>query len=310
VLQNFNWFRRAEEFRKYDRGMSQDCSACFTTTSNGPILNERAGRMDLGGLLKSAWGNLPCLFMPERTHRQGFGMLMREPVSIAVEGLALDEVAGNWDWPEGEFGNAACLLAHGAGASMESEFMARVAEALAKAGVPVLRFRYAYAERAARAGRRRPPDRRAALESVHLAALKALRERLPDKQVLLAGKSMGGRMASLLAAEGTPCAGLVFLGYPLHPAGQPQKLRSEHFAACLQPALFLQGDRDRLCDLKLLRPALELYGGSARLEVIEGADHGFEILKRSGLDRDEVRADLVRRILAWMAVSLAPGAVR
>ena len=134
---------------------------------------------------------------------------------------------------------------------------------------------------------------------MHRAAHAELRERYPERRLVLAGKSMGGRMSTYLSAEGDDCAGLALFGYPLHPPGKPEKLRSEHFPAIAQPALFLQGTRDALCDLELLRRELELFGGQATVEVLEDADHDFGVLKRTGRAREEVRADLARRFEAW-----------
>lgn len=111
---------------------------------------------------------------------------------------------------------------------------------------------------------------------------------------------MGGRVASMLAAEGDECSHLVFFGYPLHPPGKPEKQRSEHFPALAQPALFLQGDRDALCDLELLGPALETFGGRTKLCVLEGADHDFALPRSSGRDRKDVMAELLRLSLEWL----------
>jgi len=203
--------------------------------------------------------------------------------------------------PEGQDdGTCVYLLAHGAGAPMTSTFIAGVAERLAAHGLPVLRFQYAYMEQVQRLGMRRPPDRLSLLESVHRAASRDLQQRFPGRHLLLGGKSLGGRIASHLAAQGEACAGLLFLGYPLHPAGKPDKLRSEHFAALAQPALFLQGDRDALCDLALLRTAVEVYGGQATLAVIEGADHGFDVLRSSGRSSGEVMDQVAARTIAWV----------
>ncbi|MEM7516536.1 MAG: alpha/beta family hydrolase [Planctomycetota bacterium] len=165
----------------------------------------------------------------------------------------------------------------------------------ASTGFPVLRFEYPYMQKARATGRRRPPDRAPALEEAHRDALLALASRLPGKRILSAGKSLGGRIASRIAAQGTDdglTAGLVFFGYPLHPAKRQDKLRSEHFAALAEPALFLQGTRDALCDLPLLRRELERYGGEATLHVVEGADHGFDVLVRSGRTQPEVLEEL------------------
>jgi hypothetical protein len=203
------------------------------------------------------------------------------------------------DLPAGAARASAILLGNGAGYHLDAPWMAAVALGLVARGFPVLRFNYLYRERSLRAGREKPPDRTAILEEAHAAALAALVERAGGRRILLAGKSLGGRMSTHLAAKGERCAGLVLFGYPLHPPGQPEKLRSEHFAAIAQPALFLQGTRDELADLELLRTALTRYGGHATLEVIEGADHGFHVLKRTGRTDDEVREWMLDRVERW-----------
>ena len=111
---------------------------------------------------------------------------------------------------------------------------------------------------------------------------------------------MGGRMSSLLAAEGEAFDGLCFLGYPLHPPGKPEKLRTEHFPELKLPMLFLQGTRDALCDLELLRPALEGLGQSPTLHVVEEGDHSFAVLKRSGRTPEEVLDELAAAVAAWV----------
>ena len=227
-------------------------------------------------------------------------------VTIPLEHPALDSISGVLHEPavlEGgpvEVGRgSAILLAHGAGADMETPFIVAMAEGLAQRGFPTLRFRYPYMERAAREGRKFGPDRAPRLEDAHRAALLALREHAPGKRALLCGKSMGGRMGTHLAAQGADAAGLVLLGYPLHPPNKPERERSEHFPAIVQPALFLQGTRDALCNLDNLRRALGTYGGNASLEVIEGGDHGFAVPRRTGRTRDEVWSELLQRIDDW-----------
>jgi len=203
------------------------------------------------------------------------------------------------DSPEPGARGSAILLAHGAGFHMEAPWMERVAEGLVARGSPVLRFNYPYMERGRASGHGLPPDRQPVLEEAHALALAALAERAGERRVLLAGKSMGGRISTYLAAKGEPCAGLVLFGYPLHPPKQPAKTRSEHFPAIAQPALFLQGTRDEFAELSLLREALARYGGRATLEVIEGADHGFHVPKKSGRTDDEVREFLLDRVVRW-----------
>ena len=224
---------------------------------------------------------------------------MSERLSIAVDSRHVDAVSGLLEVPARTARGSAILLAHGAGAGMESGFMAEAAAGLAARGFPVLRFNYVYTERMAREGKRKPPDRAPVLEDTHARALTALRERFPDVRTLLAGKSMGGRIGSHLAAKDHPCAGLVFFGYPLHPPGKPEKLRSEHFAAIPQPALFLQGSRDAFGRPDELRTALRTYGGTATISEVDDADHGFHVRKSSGRTDAEVLDDLLDRVAEW-----------
>jgi len=198
--------------------------------------------------------------------------------------------AGARAWP--------VLLAHGAGAGHESAFLAALERALAAQRFEILSFHYPYMTRMRREGGRRPPDRMPVLEAAHERALAELSSLRPDRRALLIGKSMGGRVGSQIAAKGAPVRGLVLVGYPLHPAKRPEKERSEHFRALAQPALFLSGTRDALCDLTRLRRALATYGGQATLEMIEGADHDF---RRPGPGRDvaSAAADLAQRIARW-----------
>ena len=224
---------------------------------------------------------------------------IREEDLLRPEGARIESVSALWDLPA-EPSGAPILLAHGAGIPMRSDFMEAMALGLAQGGHPVLRFNYPYAERMEQGASRRPPDRRRQLLATHRAGLAAITARFPDTRPVLAGKSMGGRLASMLAVEEDDVARLLFYGYPLHPPGKPEKQRAEHFPALTQPALFLQGERDALCRLELLKPALETYGGTPTLQVIEGADHDFGVLVKLGRTREEVLADLVGRSLEWL----------
>jgi len=221
-----------------------------------------------------------------------------ERFSIPFRGESLSAC---FELPTGAARASALLLANGAGYGLDSPWMATLAAGLVARGFPLLRFNYLYRERADRSGHPKPPDRTPVLEEAHAAALSALAERAGGRRLLLAGKSLGGRMSTHLAAKGETCAGLVLFGYPLHPPRQPHKLRSEHFAAIAQPALFLQGTRDELADLELLRTALTRFGGHVTLEVIEGADHGFHVPRKSGRTDDEVREGLLDRVARWEA---------
>ena len=112
---------------------------------------------------------------------------------------------------------------------------------------------------------------------------------------------MGGRMASLLAAEGYPCDGLLFLGYPLHPAGKPEQLRDAHLKDVRAPMLFVQGTRDTLCDLSLLRPVLTRLDGRATLHEVRGGDHSFEVRKSDGRSEEEVVSEVIGASADWIA---------
>jgi predicted alpha/beta-hydrolase family hydrolase len=185
------------------------------------------------------------------------------------------------------------VLAHGAGAGMRHAFLEAVAGALARRRVGTLRFEFPYQA----AGGRRPDPRPVLVEAVCEAVTEGARV-AADLPLLAGGKSMGGRMASHAAAEGRIDAarGLVFLGFPLHPAGRPGVERAAHLARVPQPMLFLQGTRDALADLALLRPICEKLGARARLHVIEDADHGFHVRKRSGRSDADVIDELAAEI--------------
>ena len=231
-----------------------------------------------------------------------------ERLEIPVETQRVAAVAALWTAPAGSVQALPILLANGAGLPMRSPWMTAVAEGLTARGFGVLRFDYPYQERSVREGRRLPPDRRPVLEDCHARVLAALVERTGVARPILAGKSMGARLSTILAAKDVPCRGLVLFGYPLHPAGKPERLRSEHFPAVVQPALFLQGTRDALCDLALLERELARYGGSATVEVVEGADHGFHVLKRSGRSDEAVLETLLDRTAAWIEESFGTDA--
>ena len=190
------------------------------------------------------------------------------------------------------------VFGHGAGAGMRHRFMERMSVRLAAAGVATFRYQFPYIE----AGSRRPDARPTLLATVR-AAVDAAREAAPDLPLLVGGKSMGGRMASLAAAEAAlpGVRGLVFFGFPLHPAGRPSAERADHLQRVDLPLLFLQGERDRLATLDLLRPLCAGLGGRATLHVVPTADHGFHVLKSSGHSDADVQDDLARVVAAWAA---------
>jgi len=171
------------------------------------------------------------------------------------------------------------VLAHGAGAGMSHPFMENLADALANVGVATFRYQFPYMEQ-----RRQVPDAPAVLTATVVAALRAAAEAVPGLPLFAGGKSMGGRMTSQAAAQRPldGVQGLVFFGFPLHPPNRPGTKRADHLAKVTTPMLFLQGTRDTLADLNLLRPVCAKLGSRATLHVIETADHSFHMLKRSG----------------------------
>ena len=188
------------------------------------------------------------------------------------------------------------VLAHGAGAGMRHAFMEAIAHRLGARGIGTLRYQFPYSERGS--GRIDPEP---ALLATVRAAVEAVRAAAGGLPVLAGGKSMGGRMTSRAAAAAplAGVAGLAFLGFPLHPAGQPGVSRADHLAKVALPLLFLQGTRDALADLDLLRPVLEKLGSRATLRVFEDADHSFHVRKKSGGSDEQVLDGLAEAVATW-----------
>jgi len=186
------------------------------------------------------------------------------------------------------------LLAHWAGAGMRHPFLETVARQLDGRGIATLRYQFPYMER--RASRPDPPAVAAA--TVRAAAAEAARV-APGLPLVAGGKSFGGRMTSTAQAEAPlpGVRGLVFLGFPLHPPGRPDDKRAEHLAQVRIPMLFLQGDRDEFADLKLLKPVVKRLGDRATLHLVEGGDHSFHVLKRSGRTDADVMGELVQAMV-------------
>lgn len=188
------------------------------------------------------------------------------------------------------------VLGHGAGAGMAHPFLERLAAELANVGVATLRYQFPYME-----GRRRVPDRPDVLTSTVAAAVRLASEAAPKLPLLAGGKSMGGRMTSQAAAGNLlgGVKGLVFFGFPLHPPNRPSTKRAEHLAKVSVPMLFLQGTRDTLADLALLRPICAQRGTRATLHIIREADHSFHVLKRAGKTDAEVMIELAQTTAVW-----------
>ncbi len=192
-------------------------------------------------------------------------------------------------------------LAHGAGAGMSHPFLASLAAELAAVGVATLRYQFPYMEQ-----RRRVPDSPAVLTATVRAAVRTAAEAAPRLPLIAGGKSMGGRMTSQAAAqqplEGV--RGLVFFGFPLHPPNKPGTKRAEHLKKVTVPMLFLQGTRDTLADLTLLKPICEELGARATLHIIDTADHSFHMLKKSGKTDADALRELAQITASWQASKL------
>lgn len=231
--------------------------------------------------------------------RQGTDIDIPLPDGSSVSGLLMRPASdGRPDasGPTPPRERALLVLAHGAGAGMRHPFMEAVAHRLADRGVATLRYQFPYME----AGRKRPDRGPVAHAAVRAAVVVGL-ELADGAPVFAGGKSFGGRMTSSAAAESPmPVSGLIFLGFPLHPAGRPGTERADHLAAVDLPMLFVQGTRDRLADLDLLLPVLKDLGDRTRLHIVEGGDHSFHVLKRSGRTEKDVVdeiADAVARFV-------------
>lgn len=181
---------------------------------------------------------------------------------------------------------ATLVVAHGAGAGMDHPFIAGFSRAMADERVATLRFNFPYLERG-----RRSPDPERVLREAWLAAFDAAVSSAAGRPVLAGGKSLGGRIASMCVADGMPAAGLVFLGYPLHPPGKPDRIRDEHLSRIRVPMLFLQGTLDPFARPELIGDVVRRLGTRARLEPIEGGDHSFNVRGRRA-DAREVGAGL------------------
>jgi uncharacterized protein len=190
------------------------------------------------------------------------------------------------------------ILAHGAGAGMRHRFLEEAAAKLSDCGVATLRYQFPYMEK-----RVKRPDSEAVLTDTVRAAITTAKKHAGDLILFAGGKSMGGRMTSLAAAKQPldGVRGLIYFGFPLHAAGAPGAERGKHLADIDVPMLFLQGSRDTLADLKLLKPLCRRLGEKAELFVIDGGDHSFHVLKSSARTDGEVFDHVVQKAAVWMA---------
>ena len=222
-----------------------------------------------------------------------------------TEGVRIEAAAGAvvsrlWDRPDAA--TAVLVLAHGAGAGMTHPFMEAVARGLAERRIATLRFQFPSME----AGSKLPDGTVVAIATVR-AAVEAVRGLAPDLPLFAGGKSFGGRMTSQAQAEDALAGvrGLVFFGFPLHPAKKPSTARAAHLDDVHLPMLFLQGTRDALAEADLIAGVAERLGEAATLVMVEGADHSFHVPKRSGRTDVEVLASMLDETAGWIAEVLA-----
>ena len=216
-----------------------------------------------------------------------------EPLMITVQDA--QRVSGLLQVPP--HARACYVLAHGAGAGMTHPFMTAMADGLAERGVATLRYQFVYMEKRLK----RPDAPKLAHAAVRAAVLEAARQ-LPDVALFAGGKSFGGRMTSQAqAASPLPgVRGLMFLGFPLHPAGKPSRERAKHLFDVEIPMLFLQGSRDKLAELEWLEPLARDLGERATLNLLPDADHSFHVPARSGRKDSAVRVEILDTMADWV----------
>jgi uncharacterized protein len=182
------------------------------------------------------------------------------------------------------------ILAHGAGSDMNSEFMIFFHERIAEAGYPSMKFNFPYSQ-----NKKKVPDPQPVLQAIYRKAI----ESMPAKQVIIGGKSMGGRIASYLA-DVEAVKGLLFLGYPLHPPGRTEQLRDQHLYTIRKPMLFVSGTKDPFARHDLLDETLKKIGKYATLHSVEGGGHSLEVPRKSGRSKQEILNDVIRSFLEWL----------
>jgi predicted alpha/beta-hydrolase family hydrolase len=221
-----------------------------------------------------------------------------EPEKLKVEVSGTDSVTAllSLAAKPGRLGTT-LILGHGAGSDQMSSFMRLFADGLTRRGFDVMTFNFVYKEQ-----RRGAPDQKAKLEACYHSVIQAARahRKLKANRMMIGGKSMGGRIASQVAAAGAgDLAGLVLLGYPLHPPGKPEQLRAAHLKDIHAPLLFVQGSRDAFGTADELRSVIKESKLPATLYLIEGGDHSFKVPKSSGLSQSEVYETTMDEIARW-----------
>jgi uncharacterized protein len=206
-----------------------------------------------------------------------------------------ETTSATYDPPEGEETGIVFVCAHGAGGNMNDRGLVQTAANLRSRGIGVVRFNFLYKEK--KSGR---PDPMPKLKDCFTAVVERTRKELGPKMLIIGGRSMGGRAASMLAADGFDCDGLLLLAYPLHPPGKPDQLRDAHLPAIKVPVICLSGTRDPFCTRSLMEDVLKRVKTSWEMHWVEGADHSFHVLKSSGKTDGEVLDGIGDAVENWV----------
>ena len=198
-------------------------------------------------------------------------------------------------WNGSDSASSVLILAHGAGADMNHEFMTYFAEQLGSDSLAVARFNFRYIE----AGRR-SPDKQPVLEATYNDVVQEIVDDRSPQRLFIGGKSMGGRIGSHIVANGTAADGLVYLGYPLHPPGRPERIRDAHLGDIKAPQLFVEGTRDPFCPLDTLRDVIGKRKLKADVVVIDDGDHSLKVRKSSGRSTKQAWDEAISAIEAWV----------
>lgn len=211
--------------------------------------------------------------------------------------VGAEDTSAIYEPPSADEGNAGVVVicAHGAGGNMNDKSVASTASTFRARGVGVVRFNFLYKEK--KSGR---PDPMPKLKDCYTAVVDKVRRDVGPEKLIIGGRSMGGRAASMLAADGFNCDGLLLLAYPLHPPGQPEKLRDAHLPDIRVPVICFNGTRDPFCTPALMEDVLKRVKTDWEMHWVEGADHSFHVLKSSGRTDAEVQADIADKSRRWL----------
>jgi predicted alpha/beta-hydrolase family hydrolase len=197
--------------------------------------------------------------------------------------------------------DAVIVFGHGASTDLDHATVTNLAATLRAAGLHTARFNFVYME-----AKKGPPDRMPKLMDCYSAVIQSVRERAEPGRLLAGGHSMGGRVASMLAAEGNPLDGLILCAYPLHPSGQPEKLRKDHLPAIQAPTLCFNGTRDELCTRNLMDPIVAPIANWT-MHWLEAADHSFKVQKKSGRTNEDILTEVEQTARIWARQHLLSG---